>query len=226
MARRIIETAIGIFLLALAVVGAILFQQQYRNGVENHAMPVPKAEIAPYTILTEEMFELQDFPQALFQLGKYSPSIEQLAGKISTSRIPAGVPVALAQVSAPSAFRLADPNLEVLSLPITPPSSIGGQIRIGEKVNIYRLSVKVVAPEEIALDPLAGADVTLVAGDVPVVQVLGGDGSTAGARANGAPVSATILVVAVPPRVAIDILKLMAETKTNALLWITLATVK
>jgi Flp pilus assembly protein CpaB len=226
MARRIIETAIGIFLLALAVVGAILFQQQYRNGVENHAMPVPIAEIAPYTILTEDMFEMQDFPQALFQIGKYTSSMDQLVGKISTSQIPAGVPVPLAQISSPAAFRLADPELEVLSIPITPPSAIGGRIRIGDKVNIYRLSIRADVLNDPDADPLSAANVILVAGNVPVVEVMGGDGNSAGSRANGQTISASILIVAVPPRIAIDLLKLIAETKANAILWVTLATVK
>jgi hypothetical protein len=226
MARRIIEAVIGVLLLVFAIVGAFVFQQQYRNGVEFHAMPVPKADIPPYTILTDELFVQQDFPQALFQLGGYAISTQQLTGKIATSRIPAGLPVPMTLVSAAADFRLADAKLEVLSIPITPPSSIGGHIRIGDKVNLYRL----VAPGKV-LDPLSGeavvdSQVTLVAGNVPVVDVLGQDGISADSTSNGQPVSAQILVVAVPPKIATDILKLIADMKANSLLWVTLATIQ
>jgi hypothetical protein len=226
MIRRIIEVGIGVLLLIFAIVGAVIFQQQYRNGVEFHAMPVPKADIPPYTILTEDMFVQQDFPQALFQLGGYASSADQLSGKIATSRIPSGLPIPLALVSTASDFRLADPKLEVVSIPITPPSSLGGHIRIGDKVNLYRLILPGRALEAQSSDALGDATVTLIAGDVPVVEVLGQEGGSAGVQSNGQTISAQILIVAVSPSTAQEILKLIAETKANALLWVTLATVK
>jgi hypothetical protein len=226
MVRRIIEAGIGVLLLVFAVIGAIIFQQQYRNGVEYHSMPVPAADILPYTMLTEDMFVPQDFPQALFQMGGYAASTDQLIGKISTSRIPAGLPIPVALVSPAAEFRLADPSLEVVSIPITPPSSVGGKIRIGDKVNLYRLLAPGKAMDSASMDIATEANVTLIAGDVPVVDVLGPDGNNAGSQSNGQTVSAQILIVAVRPNVAVEILKLIADTKANAIIWITLATGK
>jgi hypothetical protein len=224
MARRIFEAVVGVVLLIVAFVLAYIFQQTYKQGVEYQSLPVPVAEIPPYTILTADMFELKDFPSAL--TGGYADSIAQLAGRISNSRIPAGLPVPMALVSTSETYRMADPALEVLSIPVTPTSAIGGQVRAGEKINIYRLIPPgdLIVPTGLS-DPIS-EQVTLIAENVPVVMVLGDDGSPAGLTSGGHTVPAHVLVLAVTAEQRAAILNLLAEVESKAVMWITLAPIE
>jgi hypothetical protein len=221
MGRRIFEAVVGVVLLVVAFVAAYFFQQAYKSGVEYRALPVPVREIAPYTILTEEMFVLKDFPSAL--TGGYAAAVGQLAGRLSNSRIPAALPVPLVLVSSPESFRLADPSLEILSIPIDPKAAIGGQVRAGERINLYRI-----IPPDAVFIPL-GADkpildsVTLVAENIPVVMVLGDNGASAGQSESGRIVSARVLILSVTEQERDAILNLMAEINGGAMMWITLA---
>jgi hypothetical protein len=122
MGRRIFEAVAGIILLIVAFVAAYFFQQAYKSGVEYRALPVPLEDIPSYTVLSEEMFELKDFPSAL--IGGYAGALSQLVGRMSTSRIPAGLPIPLVLISAPEEYRLADPALEVLSIPVSASSTL------------------------------------------------------------------------------------------------------
>ena len=221
MARRIFEAVVGVILLVVAFVLAFFFQQSYKAGVEYRSLPVPIEEILPYTLLNEDMFEMKDFPSAL--IGGYANTLEQLSGMMSNSRIPAGLPIPLVMVSTPEDFRLADPSMEVLSIPITPPSAIGGQVRVGEKVNIYRI----IPPGEQVI-PIGSKDpisepVTLIVENVPVVMVLGDDGSPAGMTGSGRMIPAHVLILAVTPEQRDALLNLMAEVKGKAMMWVTLA---
>jgi hypothetical protein len=221
MGRRIFEAVVGVILLVVAFVAAYLFQQAYKSGVEYRALPVPVKEIPPYVILTEDMFELKDFPSAL--IGGYANTLSQLAGRISNSRIPADLPVPLVLISAPESFRLADPSMEILSIPIAPQSAIGGQVRAGEKINLYRI-----IPPGAAFIPLGASQpvlesVTLVAENIPVVMVLGDTGSAAGVSESGRNVVARVLILAVTDKQRDAILNLMAEINGGAMMWITLA---
>jgi hypothetical protein len=224
MVRRIFEAVIGIILLVVAFILAFVFQQAYRTGVEYQSMPVPIAEIAPYTVLNEKMFVMKDFPRAL--TGGYATTLDQLAGRMANSVIPSGLPIPLVLVSPATEYRLADPSLSVVSIPITPSSAIGGQVRAGERVNIYRL-----IPPGSKVIPVGSTveiyePVTLIAENIPVVMVLGDDGSPAGLTSAGHLVPAHVLVLAVTPDELEAILNLMAETKQSAIMWITLAPVQ
>jgi len=219
MGRRIFEAVAGIILLVVAFVAAYFFQQAYKSGVEYRALPVPLEDILPYTVLSEEMFELKDFPSAL--IGGYAGALSQLTGRMSTSRIPAGLPIPLVLISSPEEYRLADPSLEVLSIPVSAPSTIGGQVREGDNINIYRLITPgslFVPLGKSVLDP-----VTLVAEKIPVVMVLGDAARSSASSAGGQVVSAKILILAVTPAQRDAILNLMAELNGGAIMWITLA---
>jgi hypothetical protein len=224
MGRRILEAILGILLIIAAIVLAYLFQQQYSKGVELQTMPVPVADIPPYTMLTDSMFEWRDFPRALGD--SYALDLAHLTGRISKSAIPAGLPIPLIMVSSASDFRLADPNLEILSIPITPPSAVGGQVRVGERINIYRLVPPASKLDLTSPDNLGAGNVTLMAENVPVLSVLGNDGSLTGTGTSGRLVTPGILVLAVTADQRNNILKLIAETKQSALMWITLAPVE
>jgi hypothetical protein len=221
MGRRIFEAVAGIVLLVVAFVAAYFFQQAYKSGVEYRGFPVPVVEIPPYTVLNEKMFELKDFPSAL--TGGYANTLSQLAGRMSNSRIPAGLPVPLVLISAPEEYRLADPSLEVLSIPISPPSAIGGQIKTGDNINIYRLippggSFIPLGETKPILEP-----VTLIAENIPVVMVLGDTARSSDSSEAGRVVTARTLILAVTNKQRDVILNLMGEISSGAIMWITLA---
>lgn len=224
MARRIFEAIVGIILLGGAFVLAYIFQQSYRTGVEDQSLPVPVSEIAPYTVLDDKMFVMKDFPKAL--AGGYATTLSQLSGRIANSVIPAGLPIPLVLVNSSEESRLADPSLEVLSIPITPPSAVGGLVRAGEKVNIYRIIPPGAQVIPIGSTTPISEPVTLIAENVLVVQVLGDDGSQAGTTSTGHLVQAHVLVLAVTNEQLDPILNLMAEIKGSAIMWVTLAPVK
>lgn len=224
MGRRIFEAVAGIILLVVAFVAAYFFQQAYKSGVEYRGFPVPLQDIPPYTVLTEDMFELKDFPSAL--TGGYADTFSQLAGRMSNSRIPAGLPVPLALISAPEEYRLADPSLEVISIPVSPPSAIGGQIKAGDNVNFYRL-----LPPGSQFIPL-GSDkpildsITLIAENIPVVMVLGATAKSSDLSESGKVISATTLILAVNDKQRDALLNLMADISGGAIMWVTLAPVQ
>jgi Flp pilus assembly protein CpaB len=211
MARRIFEAVVGVVLLVVAFVLAFLFQQAYKSGVEYKSLPVPIQEIPPYTILTDKMFEMKDFPSAL--TGGYASSVNQLTGNISNSRIPAGLPVPMVMVSRSEDFRLADPSLEVVSIPVSLSQAVGGQVKVGDRVNIYLLippgrDVVPVGETEPIMDP--------------VVMVLGDDGGPAGLTDTGRFIPAHILVLAVTQDQLGAILNLMSLLQHDGVMWVTL----
>jgi hypothetical protein len=224
MVRRIFEAVIGIVLLVVAFILAFIFQQAYRTGVEYQSMPVPVAEITPYTVLNDKMFVMKDFPRAL--TGGYATSLSQLSGRMANSVIPAGLPVPLVLVSAATEYRLADPSLEIVSIPVTPPSAVGGQVRAGERINIYRLIPPGAQVIPVGSTVAISEPVTLIAENIPVVMVLADDGSPAGVTSGGHLVAAHVLVLSVNPEELDAILNLMAEIKQSAIMWITLAPVQ
>ena len=69
----------------------------------------------------------------------YFQNPEEMNGLISTVQLPAGLPVAKSLAVMPENFRLADVNFEVVSIPVEPVSAVGGQIHIGQRVNLYQM---------------------------------------------------------------------------------------
>ncbi len=139
MKQRILQIVLAVIALAAAMYGAYYWQQNYLAGVAMLQIPVPKSDIPPYTLLSADMFELHEYPRAL---GGYAATTSDLEGRISAGTLLAGLPVPLRMALPPEQFRLADPALEVVSLPAEAVNAVGGQIRAGEQVNIYRLKVE------------------------------------------------------------------------------------
>ena len=139
--KRIFQIILGLIAIAAGLAGAWYGRSTYLESVVTVQLPVPLQDIEPYTILSPEMLAWRDFPRALIaEQGDYATQVENLTGKITTSVLVAGLPVPYRLVALPSEFRLADPDLEVLSLPVSPEMAVGGQIQIGDQINIYRLT--------------------------------------------------------------------------------------
>jgi len=224
MRKRTIPIVIAVLALAAGIYGGIFWQTHYLAGVSMTRVPVPKSDIPPYTLLTSDMFTLQEVPRALTDGGAYRLSISDLEGSISVETLLAGLPVASRMAESPDRFRLADPSLEVVSLPAEAVRAVGGEVHIGESINIYSLQPPPKQTEQAdAVEPVP--EVVFVA-RVPVVAVLADDGGpVSGGDQNSQPQPLKILVVAAPPDTVQAILEAIAmEKHEGAVLWITLAT--
>ena len=227
MKNRIFYLILALLALAAAVVGAVYWRANYLAGVTLVNLPVPRGEIPPYTLLEVEMFTVSQFPRALIeQGGDYALALDDLTGQISTGILVTGLPVPHDLAVPPTQFRLADPALEVASIPVSPVNGVGGQVQVGERVNIYRLKRELETIEsETVLEEIAKekGEALLVA-TVPVVAVLSDQGLPASTDPDEV-LPMRILVVAAPPAVIDTILEAVAMSELgNELIWVTLAT--
>ncbi len=232
--KRILQIFLGLIALTAGIGGAWYGRTTYLESVVTVNLPVPQQDIEPYIILTDEMLAWRSFPRALVaQQGDYATQPEHLTGKIATSHLVAGLPVPHKLVAVSSEYRLADPNLEVISLPVTPEMAVGGQIKIGDRVNVYHLTAWEeqldFAPGKVMTDTLElplnqpVTQVDLIA-TVPVVQVLSDEGVSE-TETDEETLPLQILVLAAPPDTIQEILEAQAITTVgNNQLWITLAT--
>ncbi len=226
MKKHILQIVLALIALAAAILGAGYWQRNYLAGVSLTQFPVPKADILPYTLLSADMFSLQEYPSALVDQGGYVLSTSQLTGAISVETLLAGLPVPNRMAVPSEQFRLADPSLEVISFPADAVSSVGGKINIGETVNIYCLEPAIKQDEVGTGAPPPKPEVHLIA-SVLVVAILSDNGQplTSSSDGNNQPQPIKILVVAAPHETVQDILDAVAMVKLGgSLLWVTLAT--
>jgi len=237
--KRVIQILIALVAIAAGIAGAWYGRNTYLDNVVTVQLPVPQSEIEPYTMITPAMLAWREYPRALVSTQQdYVTQPEQLVGKISTSTLVAGLPIPAQRVASPDEFRLAAAELEVVSIPVSPEFAVGGQVKIGDKINVYRLTAweenaqnaLLTAPIDVFTEtvpvtpdrPSTFTEVELIA-TVPVVQVLSGDG-IAEANEGEDPQPLQILVLAAPPEVARQILEAQAATTVgNNQIWITLA---
>jgi len=249
MRTRIVTLIIGLLSLAAGALAATYAYNQYNRLVATADIVVPAAPVPPYTRITPDLLKVRQVPRPLLQEPVYQTA-EQLVGKISTVPLIPGEPVYLAYAVGLAQFRLSsDPLLEVVSFPVDPAQAVGGQVRTGSRVNLYRAAVR--RPSEVAASSTPVTTTTLstvevLASYVQVVDVRGGRGEPVRALgATGDPASATtndstktssssqsqqqvplqIVTVAVSPDVAGKIVGLAAEQKAGVQLWVSLAPV-
>lgn len=230
---RIMQTVIGLIAIALALGAGFYGRNLYTREVSTYQVPVPLGPIPAYTLLRADQFELRDMPRALQSLPYYQ-SLSSLEGLISTSTLPGGLPVPVLNALPVSEFRLADAPFEVLSVPVEPVSAVGGQIRIGERVNLYQVS-----PNQAEADGKDDDDrsfkVERIAASIQVVDVRNAQGVTASSDPgdenlttfDGRPQNeqVQILTLAVESGQVDIILTAVANAKKQGgLLWTTLAT--
>ena len=235
--NRTVQFIIGILSISFAIAAGIYGRNTYLKEVSTYQIPVPVAEIPPYSVLTNDMFALRDMPRTMENLPYYQ-KVEDLTGLISVSPLPAGLPVAKTNAAPPAQFRLADAAYEVVSIPVEPVSAVGGQIQIGQRVNLYQMIRQQV---ETSQTPQVEADaehftVERIAQSVLVVDVRTAQGVTAGPaseEANGSNGLSSsrhqveqvqILTLALEPEHVQKVLDAVASAKKQGgLLWTTLA---
>ena len=234
--NRVTQFIIGLIAIALALGAGFYGRTLYLKEVSTYQVPVPVNAIPAYTILNPELFQMREMLCTMESLPYYQ-SIQALDGMISAVPLPAGLPIAQANAMPVAQFRLADAAFEVISIPVEPVSAVGGQIRIGEHVNLYQVSEEAVAPGNTDLkeNNQPGFKVELIAGSILVVDVRNAQGvaaessqkSDGNSTFNSSPQTeqVQILTLAVKPEAVNDILNAVANAKKQGgLLWTTLAT--
>jgi hypothetical protein len=233
--NRIVQFMIGVIAVVVALGAGIYGRNLYLMEVSTYQMPVPISAIPAYTVLNADMFQMREMPRIIESL-PYCQSIQDLNGKISTVPLPAGLPVPQANAVPIVQFRLADAAFEVLSIPVEPVSAVGGQIRIGERVNLYQVLPEKIDPEKpnISANDQPAFKVEHIIGSILVVDVRNAQGVAAGSNQKSEDNSALggspqnkpvqILTLAVKPEAVDVILNAVAVSKKQGgLLWITLA---
>ena len=230
----------------LALVGAAaLFRfsyAAYNSIVATRPIVVAMVDIPPYTVISADHLTIRDLPRAL-ETEPIFLSPNEVEGRITVGPIPAGGVIYRSLAVPLASFRfVSDPTLEVVSIPVDPARAVGGQVRVGMRVNVYRVAVaQGSAQERNPLDLLArrGAEVQRLATSVPVVDVRSGGGEPVGyvsypsrmeqsaVVGSGGNRPLQIVTLAVPPSVAESLIRLAVEQKTGGYeLWLTLAPVQ
>ena len=233
--NRTVQFIIGVIAVVVALGAGFYGRNLYLKEVSTYQVPVPINAIPAYAILDADMFQMREMPRTMASLPYYQ-STQDLEGKISTVSLPAELPVAQANAVPVTQFRLADAAYEVLSIPVEPVSAVGGQIRIGEHVNLYQVLSEEIDPENTAVSAnyQSTFKVDLSARSVLVVDVRNAQGVAADSNQTnednstfgGSPQNeqVQILTLAVEPKnVDVILTAVAASKKQGGLLWSTLA---
>lgn len=233
--NRTLQFIIGLIAILLALAAGFYGRNQYLKEVSTYQVPVPVQPIPAYTLLSAEHFQMREMPRTLQAL-PYSQSLDDLVGKISMVPLPVGLPVPQTSSAPVAKFRLADATFEVISIPVEPVSAVGGQIRIGERVNLYQ-----VLPEEeleiattVTKSSNSGFKSERIASSILVVDVRSAQGVSATTNHKSEESSTfsggsqneqvQILTLAIDPSLVETILNAVAiSMKQGGLLWTTLA---
>jgi len=226
-------------------------ETQYQQLVATTELIVPAVEIPPYTVVAPGMFRVRSFPAPMAQEPVYR-ELSELSGKISTITLEPNQLVYRDQLVPLKQFRYSeDERLEIVSFPIQPEQAVGGQIKQGQRINIYRIVLQATPIQAVVTSPdpkvwlvAPGAGIEMLEPDVLVVDVRSTQGSpiasppkpqsntsdvttyqTADTSTSSPNRPLTILTVAVAPDIAKDILRLAGESHITSryLLWVSLA---
>ena len=237
------------FIVALGV--GWFAETQYQQLVATTELIVPAVEIPPYTVVAPGMFKVHSFPAPMAQELVYH-DLTELSGKIATITLKPDQLVYRDQLVPLKQFRYTDDErLEIVSFPIKPEQAVGGQIKQGQRINLYRIVLQATPSQAVAASPdpkvwlaAPGAGIEVFQSDVLVVDVRSTQGSpmvsppkvqsktsevttyeTADTSSSSTNRPLTILTVAVAPDVAKDILRLAGESQiaSRYLFWVSLA---
>jgi len=237
------------FIVALGV--GWFAETQYQQLVATTELVVPAIEIPPYTVVSPGMFKVRSFPAPMAQEPVYR-DLSELSGKITTITLKPNQLVYRDQLVPLKQFRYTDDErLEIVSFPIKPEQAVGGQIKQGQRINLYRIVLQPTPNQAVTSSPdpkvwlaAQGAGIEVLEQDVLVVDVRSTQGSpivsppkvqsktsevttyeTADTSSSSTNRPLTILTVAVAPDVAKDILRLAGESQiaSRYLFWVSLA---
>ena len=107
-------------------------------------LPVAAVDIPPYTVITADLYKMQDVPEASVPKDAVL-NMKEIEGKYTRETIYAGEPIRearLARISGSAAVltakltSLGNPDLRAFALPYTPDSAAGGKVVPGDRVDI------------------------------------------------------------------------------------------
>jgi len=249
--RNRLALLIAIISLIVALGVGWFAETQYQALVATTELIVPAVEIPPYTVVAPGMFKVRSFPAPMAQEPVYR-ALSELSGKIATITLKPEQLVYRDQLVPLKQFRFTDDErLEIVSFPIKPEQAVGGQIKQGQRINLYRIVLQATPNQAVTTSPdpkvwlaAPGAGIEVLESDVLVVDVRSTQGSpivappkvqsktaevttyeTAETSSASTNRPLTILTVAVAPDIAKDILRLAGEANITSryLLWVSLA---
>jgi hypothetical protein len=173
----------GILALLAAVAAGQYAYTQYNQIVSTAPVPVAAVSIPPYTLITADMLHSRNLPRPLLAEPIYAEAGD-LVGLMTTQALVADQVIYHHQAVPPQAFRLASPDLEVVSVPVATEQAVGGALRVGSRVNLYRIVTDLslaqagllraqgaTAPGHASITTTQFSEVTLLAESAPVVDV-------------------------------------------------------
>jgi hypothetical protein len=144
---------IGLISLLVALAVGWFAETQYQALVATTELIVPAVEIPPYTIVVPQMFKTRAFPAPMANEPVYR-ELSEVSGRITTITLKPDQLIYSDQLVSPRQFRYSDDErLEVISFPIKPEQAVGGQIKTGQRINIYRLVLQTAPNPGVAASP-------------------------------------------------------------------------
>ena len=227
MRQRIWLAGAGIMALILALLTVRFVQTRVEHAVVWTTLPVAKADIPAYTLITEDMLTEAEFPQQVATT-EVARTLKDLVGKVARTDIPAGAPVFLAHVQDLAAFHLSERARTAL-VPLDVKSEVALGVIPGQKIDVWRVALgrQMNAGDASQVLARAGAAAELVAHDLPVLAVYGPRGTRAASRSStkssllAAPSSTEgdgtlrAVLVEADPVTAAKLVRLMGEVQTG-----------
>ncbi len=235
--NRKTQTLVGLLALLLAVLSGGAVYWFLGTFAATTRLPVPNQPIPAGALITTALLTEREVPRALRQEPIYTEASD-LVGKVAQIPLAPGQVIYHQHAVPLRDYRLVDdPQLVVVSVPLSPDRAVGGQIQPGHRVDVWTLPLTR-QREDVVLTA------TLVLTDVLVVDVRASQGQAvarqpqavpgqiqpqnAGAQpssaAQGSPLQ--ILTVALPVTHTTRLLDTLAATENGlGTLWIALAPV-
>ena len=136
MVKQILKTVLSLAAAALSLFLGMNAEKLFVKNLGLVTIPVPNREIAPYTVISEDMFTTAEFTGYISDFD-YALSYSSLDGRMTTATLAAGLPVPMAFISQAAGFYMDDPKLEIVSIPAAPEQMVGGNIYPDQYVNLY-----------------------------------------------------------------------------------------
>jgi len=241
MSRKI-RFIVALVALAVALGGGYYAWRFYDSQVSTAEVVTLIMPVAPYTLVTEDLVAMREVPRGVLAEPIYRTQSE-VVGKIAVMPLVPSQLIYRHQMVSPAQFRYTnDLELEIVSFPVEPERAVGGQLRIGHRINVYRvrelMATNMGLPtlqegQAIPIMAIKGAEAEVLAEAVPVVDLRSGRGepsmdyyqqSTPGQEEeNVRRQPLQVITVAVPPDTAKKIIELAVEERGDYALWVTLA---
>ena len=246
MSRKV-RFIVALVALAVALGGGYYAWRFYDSQVSTAEVVTLTMPVAPYTLVTEDLVEMREVPRGVLAEPIYRTQSE-VVGKIAVMPLVPSQLIYRHQMVSPTQFRYTnDPTLEIVSFPVEPERAVGGQLRIGHRINVYRVrelrvgNVGLPALEEggaVPIMAIKGAEAEVLAEAVPVVDLRSARGEPSmdyylqgipgrddtGESARRQPLQ--VITVAVPSDTAKKIIELAVEERGDYALWVTLAPIQ